>query len=152
MGFFSWLTADTGRSICNRFSEYYTFTVYMHALFPDGSRAVYVENSYKGQGDIGKKDYFVLLSEMNPLDKGEPILVDENAHRHRGIEIERGNCLRSTGQWKYPVLTESSDAPPAQSFFKQCLSCPAQGYFYVPQEIQWYEFLGRRKTKKRRRS
>ncbi len=73
MGFFSWLTADMGRSICNKSSEYHTFTVHMHGLLPDGMRVrvlkyTCTEEAYEGTGEFGGKDYFELVSIMKPAE------------------------------------------------------------------------------------
>jgi hypothetical protein len=68
MGVTSWLTKDTRRSICCRSNRHRrpTFTVYMHGWLADGSQVTYREDSYEGDGVFGGKDYFELVSEMNP--------------------------------------------------------------------------------------
>jgi hypothetical protein len=47
MGFFSWKTCDTNRSIANVYSDELTFDVYM--ITPDGR--VFHETHYDGYGD-----------------------------------------------------------------------------------------------------
>ena len=61
MGFFSWITQDTGRSISNKHSERPTFRVVM----TDNKGNRWEESDYDGYGVFGGKDYYVLLDEMN---------------------------------------------------------------------------------------
>ena len=61
MGFFSWITEDTGRSIVNAYSGLETFKVIM----TDDKGNQFVEEDYEGYGEFGGKDYHELLSEMN---------------------------------------------------------------------------------------
>lgn len=61
MGFFSWMTQDTGRSIANAHSKRPTFKVIM----TDDKGNQWVEYDYGGYGEFGGKDYFALLDEMN---------------------------------------------------------------------------------------
>lgn len=63
MGFFSWLTADTKRSICNSYSSRKPFTV--HMITEDGQ--VFTEHEYEGYGEFGGKDFYVLSAELNGL-------------------------------------------------------------------------------------
>jgi hypothetical protein len=66
MGFFSWFTSDTERSIANRWSARKTFPV--HMITEDGQ--IFTENDYDGYGVFGGKDLYVLAAEMNGY-KGE---------------------------------------------------------------------------------
>ncbi len=66
--------SDTGRSITSSLSDYHTYTVYMHGLLPDGTRVTYTEEN-EGYGVFGGKDYFVLLSEMNPPSSAKNLTV-----------------------------------------------------------------------------
>ena len=61
MGFFSWKTQDTGRSICNVYSRKKPFTVYMH----DNNGNVWTESAYDGYGVFGGMDFYELLAKMN---------------------------------------------------------------------------------------
>ena len=61
MGFFSWKTQDTNKSIWNVHSGRKTFSVYM----VDHQGNKWKEEEYDGYGDFGGKDYYVLLDEMN---------------------------------------------------------------------------------------
>ena len=61
MGFFSWKTQDTNKSIWNVHSGRKTLTVYM----VDNKGNKWREEGYEGYGDFGGKDYYALLDEMN---------------------------------------------------------------------------------------
>ena len=63
MGFFSWKTSDTGRSIPNHYSGREVFTV--HMITEDGR--VFTEESYDGYGRFGGKDIYELIAELNGL-------------------------------------------------------------------------------------
>lgn len=61
MGFFSWFTSDTERSIANKYSARETFPV--HMVTED--KQIFTENDYDGYGVFGGKDMYVLIAEMN---------------------------------------------------------------------------------------
>ena len=61
MGFFSWNTQDTDKSIANQYSNRKTFRVQMM----DNKGNVWTEDNYDGYGRFGGKDYYELLAEMN---------------------------------------------------------------------------------------
>ncbi len=63
MGFFSFKTNDTRRSIWNKYSDRKTFRVYM----TDHLGNQWVEDDYDGYGVFGGKDFYELLAEMNDL-------------------------------------------------------------------------------------
>lgn len=63
MGFFSWNTSDTDRSIANQYSDRETFTV--HMITEDGQ--VFTEENYDGYGVFGGKDIYELIADMNDL-------------------------------------------------------------------------------------
>lgn len=63
MGFFSWHTSDTKKSIANHYSSKKTFVV--HMITENG--LVYTESSYEGYGVFGGKDIYELIAEMNKL-------------------------------------------------------------------------------------
>ena len=78
MGFFSWQTCDTDRSIANNASDRETFEV--HMITPDGR--VFTEKNYDGYGEFGGKDFYELLAELNGL----------GSDRSAGISLSfRGN-------------------------------------------------------------
>lgn len=66
MGFFSWMTSDTNKSIANHYSNRPTFTV--HMITEDGR--VFTEPNYDGYGVFGGKDFYTLAAELNGF-KGE---------------------------------------------------------------------------------
>ena len=61
MGFFSWITQDTGESIANTYSSRRTFSVTM----TDDKGNRWVEKDYDGYGVFDGKDFYELLDEMN---------------------------------------------------------------------------------------
>jgi hypothetical protein len=72
MGFFSWITQDTQRSIPNKYSEHETFTVYM----TDNKGNIWEEEDYEGYGRFGGKDFYELLAEMNGLESDRQLGID----------------------------------------------------------------------------
>lgn len=119
MGFFSWMTQDTGESIPSKYSNRATFPVYMY----DDKGNVWKEEEYEGYGEFGGKDYYELLSEMN----GGP------SDRSHGISLAFGDGF-SNGEnpnVKHPnLVTEDTwkwvNRPPE--------TCPDQGFFYSEEE------------------
>ena len=109
MGFFSWYTEDTGRSIANAYSGLETFKVIM----TDDKGNKFVEKDYEGYGVFGGKDYHELLSEMNG---GE-------ADRSNGISLAYDK--EKKGEIKFPSLSEDGKYREGEPE-----SCPDQGYFY----------------------
>lgn len=108
MGFFSWKTQDTDRSIANVHSKRMPFTVYM--VDNKGNR--WREDSYDGYGVFGGKDYYELVDEMN----------GGSGDREAGIKLAFGKGQRVL----FPSLTTNGmwyggDEPE---------NCEAQGFFY----------------------
>ena len=120
MGFFSWKTNDTERSIANQHSSRNTFTVYMR----DNKGNVWVEENYDGYGDFGGKDYYELLAEMNGLesDRNAGIALQFDSGRKDIIFPALFEC--NTSSWE----THGGQEPP---------SCPDQGYFYCDDEDEY---------------
>ena len=124
MGFFSWNTNDTGKSIANNYSAKDTFTVYMK----DNKNNEWIEHDYDGYGGFGGKDYHILLAEMNGL-------VDETTSegtRDNGISLD---CNPEDAEKKfglkqiiYPNLFERRTS---EWNGEQPESCGAQGFFYT---------------------
>ena len=121
MGFFSWNTQDTNKSIANKHSSRKTFTVTM--LDDKGNR--WTETEYSGYGVFGGKDFYTLLAEMNghDWDKENDPDMEEDRLRSLGIEIafsnkpyKSPNLVKNIDKWKY------IDQPPRD--------CEFQGYFY----------------------
>jgi hypothetical protein len=126
MGFFSWKTSDTNRSIANRHSIKSTFVV--HLITEDGQ--VFTEDDYDGYGEFGNKDFYVLLAEINGL-KGSAEEL-----RSKGIDLafEGSRSGDYTGRCKFPKLVEN--LPKKENWQKEWdnldypETCEFQGYFY----------------------
>ena len=123
MGFFSWQTQDTERSISNQFSSIPTFTVYMH----DHLGNKWKESNYEGYGVFGGECYYELLAKMNGLKT-----------RDEGIELAFAKpakpCL-------YPNLTTCEKW---EYINREPDNCPDQGYFYCDpdddEDEEWSEW------------
>ena len=141
MGFFSWKTMDTDKSISNDYSSRGTFRVQMM----DDKGNVWTEDNYEGYGVFGGKDYYELLAEMNG------VKVDDDVYdcmspeqytdymRSEGISIafkENGSGDHTFGI-KYPNLVEMAKGWTYQHWGPE--SCPEQGYFYNEEEEFDYE-------------
>jgi hypothetical protein len=141
MGFFSWKTMDTDKSISNDYSSRGTFRVQMM----DDKGNVWTEDNYEGYGVFGGKDYYELLAEMNG------VKVDDDVYdcmspeqytdymRSEGISIafkENGSGDHTFGI-KYPNLVEMAKGWNYQHWGPE--SCPEQGYFYNEEEEFDYE-------------
>lgn len=111
MGFFSFITQDTNKSICNVHSPRKTFTVYMM----DDKGNLWTEDEYQGYGVFGGKDYYELLAEMNG-----------KTTRDEGISLAFG---------KEPFLSPNLVEDPSKLYdWKAPKDCPNQGYFYEDDE------------------
>lgn len=107
MGFFSWNTQDTKKSIPNFYSRRQTFPVTM----TDNKGNKWHERSYAGYGEFGGKDFYELLAEMNG-----------KATREEGIDLAYGQK-----PFIAPNLTESKDWVWVNKAPK---TCKYQGFFY----------------------
>ena len=126
MGFFSWKTQDTDRSIANNYSTRKTFTVVMI----DNKGNKWFEQSYEGYGKFGGKDYYELLAEMNGFtsDKTGEAYTDEA--RGFGITLAfdgNGSGVATEGVY-YPNLIEKADGWVYEMGGPD--TCDYQGYFY----------------------
>ena len=126
MGFFSWNTQDTDRSIANEYSNRKTFRVQMM----DNKGNVWTESEYDGYGRFGGKDYYELLAEMNGFtsDKTGDEYTDEA--RGFGIDIafkDNGSGVATEGVY-YPNLIEKAHGWVYEMGGPD--SCDYQGYFY----------------------
>jgi hypothetical protein len=63
MGFFSWFTSDTNKSIANHYSVRSTFPVHMVTEYEQ----FFTENDYDGYGEFGGKDFYALAAELNGI-------------------------------------------------------------------------------------
>jgi hypothetical protein len=126
MGFFSWKTQDTDKSIANQYSNRKTFRVQMI----DNKGNVWTEDDYEGYGRFGSKDYYELLAEMNGFtsDKTGDEYTDEA--RGFGIDIafkDNGSGVATEGVY-YPNLIEKADGWVYEMGGPD--TCDYQGYFY----------------------
>ena len=123
MGFFSWKTSDTNRSIANKYSEMTTFEV--HMITPDGR--TFTEADYEGYGEFGGKDFYELLAELNGKET-----------REDGIDLAfKGNPNGdNTPGVIYPKFVQhlKPDVKALYEEVENSPSCPDQGYFYSFEE------------------
>jgi hypothetical protein len=110
MGFFSWETQDSYKSIANKYSGRDTFTVYL--IDDKGNR--WREDSYDGYGEFGGKDYFELVAEMNGLDSDPYAGIDLYFSGRKDLKFP--NLVEYPDDWSY-----TNSAPE---------DCDFQGYFY----------------------
>ena len=109
MGFFSWRTQDTDRSIPSTYSNRDTFRVYMvNPVTGD----IYAEDNYEGYGVFGGKDFYELVAELNG-----------GGDRNDGIGISMRDSYVS------PLLLENYENWRAYAG-KIPEVCIFQGYFY----------------------
>ena len=126
MGFFSWKTQDTDKSIANQYSNRKTFRVQMI----DNKSNVWTEDSYEGYGNFGGKDFYELLAEMNGFTSDKT--GDEYTDEARGFGITlafdgNGSGVGTPGVY-YPNLVEKADGWVYEMAGPD--SCDFQGYFY----------------------
>jgi hypothetical protein len=119
MGFFSFKTTDTNRSINNAHSGIPTFKV----VVVDDNGNEYVEHNYNGYGIFGGIDIFILIAEMNGYlfnDDNDPDQEYETL-RNLGIQLyyEEPEAIHPN---IYEVPQEWANVP--------LDSCEAQGFFY----------------------
>ena len=125
MGFFSWRTQDTDRSICNKWSTRTPFTVVM--LDDKGNK--WYEQNYEGYGVFDGKDYYELLAEMNGItsDKTGDEYTDEM--RMAGIDLAfREHPNGDNPEVKFPNLVEMAAGWQYAPIGPE--SCGDQGFFY----------------------
>ncbi len=84
MGFFSWKTQDTNKSIPSRYSSRKTTPVYLL----DNKGNHWLESNYEGYGLFGGKDFYELLAEMNGKTKDD--LSEGKELRDLGISLYYG--------------------------------------------------------------
>jgi len=119
MGFFSWKTQDTDKSIANCYSGRKTFPVYM--IDDKGNK--WYEPNYDGYGNFGGKDYYELLAEMNGLDSDRMLGIDlafKDSPSGYNPNINFPNLVEDADGWRY-----TKDSPE---------SCDDQGFFYYDED------------------
>ena len=153
MGFFSWKTSDTNKSIPNTYSKRETFDVTM--LDDKGNK--YLETQYEGYGEFGGKDYYELLDEMNggDGDRDKGLLLAHPPRLIKANEYPKGHkigMLQEDGEriWyliadynksvrkkrktlrnmvvKFPILVEDDSVKWDSKLAPK--NCKYQGYFY----------------------
>jgi len=112
MGFSSYKTSDTKKSISNSYSSRPTFTV--HMITEDGK--VFTEDKYEGYQDFGGKNTHVLIGELNGI-----IGKDEEEVRMKTInliyetQITNGERTYSNKKdffnWEEPLEQEGGKTP-----------------------------------------
>lgn len=118
MGFFSWITSDTKRSVANIYSTREVFPVYV--LCPDGSTLY--EESYEGYGVFQGKDIYALLAEWNSPEKCSG---DVDQDRIVGINL----TFDRPHEIKHPIII--LEKPPVEGRqYEPSETCPFQGFFY----------------------
>jgi len=132
MGFFSWNTQDTDKSIANQYSNRKTFRIQMI----DNKGNIWTEDDYEGYGRFGDKDYYELLAEMNGFtsDKTGEAYTDEA--RGFGIDLafkDNGSGVATEGVY-YPNLIENANGWVYEMGGPD--SCDYQGYFYDDEDIE----------------
>jgi hypothetical protein len=124
MGYFSWKTCDTDRSIANQDSERPTFDV--HMITPDGR--TFTERNYEGYGEFGGKDFYELLAELNGLGTDRSAGID--------LSFKDNPSGDDTPGVIYPKLVEelSWDVEGQYANLPNPTSCGDQGFFYPDED------------------
>ena len=131
MGFFSWNTMDTDRSIPSQYSNRKTFRVQMM----DNKGNVFTEDNYEGYGRFGDKDFYELLAEMNGFESDKT--GDEYRDEARGFGInlafkDNPNGIGTKGVL-YPNLIEQANGWVYNESGPD--NCEYQGYFYDEEDL-----------------
>ena len=117
MGFHSFITTDTERSIPSFHSDRDTFTVVV--VLPDGTQ--YREDSYEGYGSFGGRSFISILAEMNHLSED------------RALELYVSDTINlpdTDHTLRHPNIVELHNAD-GWVWKDQALKiCPNQGFFY----------------------
>lgn len=123
MGMFSFLTADTEKSISNVHSVRGAKTVYL--LQPNGKKPI-KEERYDGYGDFGPYDCFVWLVEHNAEAIGvDPSSMSHEEKRSLGIDL----FFDRSAECVYP-LKFSFNENAVYEKLEASGRCPHQGFFY----------------------
>ena len=122
MGFFSWKTSDTDKSISNKYSIEGALPVYV--LIPKEFGGGYIEeNNYEGYGIFGGKDIYALVARWN-----KPELCNGDDDHDRSIGINIACYDEDNAKLKYPIkITENVML---YEHARASNECPYQGFFY----------------------
>jgi len=125
MGFFSWKTQDTDKSIANHWSIRSTF----HVDMIDDKGNVWSEDNYEGYGVFGGKDYYELLAEMNGFVSVENADKYTEDMRMKGIELAfKDSPNGNNPEVKFPNLVEMAVGWQYDPIGPE--SCEFQGFLY----------------------
>lgn len=132
MGFFSWKTVDTNRSIANSYSRRKTFPVTMIGFGDEGIQTINLEKDYDGYGVFGGVDFYELMARMNGFTERD-LCEDYKELRQIGIHLyyhpETFQDQLNDRPIAYPQLFEKN--PPIDvDFSNRPDSCECQGFFY----------------------
>lgn len=119
MGFFSWITSDTNKSISNAYTKRGALPVYLLIPKEFGGGAIY-EDDYEGYGEFGGEDAYDLLAQWNAPEK---CTGDVEHDRLVGIDLAYGD-----EPVKYPLKFVETEVP--YETVQASADCPDQGYFY----------------------
>ena len=117
MGFHSFITTDTERSISNMYSDQGAFPVVV--VLPDGTQ--YREDNYEGYGKFGGRSIMSILAEFNHLTE------DQALEQYVSDSI---NCPDTDHNLKHPNIVELHNADGWVWKDQPLKICPHQGYFY----------------------
>lgn len=138
MGFFSWRTQDTDKSICNVHSHRTPF----HVEMVDDKGNVWTEDNYDGYGEFGGKDYYELLAEMNGVISSHSDKTSDNYKaemRLFGIDLAfKDSPNGDNPEVKFPNLVETAKGWQYDPIGPE--SCADQGFFYddeTDEEDEW---------------
>lgn len=123
MGFFSWNTVDTNRSIANVNSGRKTFTVFV--LQPNGLPTI-KEEAYDGYGVFGGYDVYALFAKWNVPDKCNG---DVEHDRLVGIDYYFANK-----EHKFPIKIVENPYTTYEETIGESSQCNYQGFFYPDEE------------------
>lgn len=124
MGFFSWKTSDTQKSISNVCSSRGALPVY---LVTPQNKKIY-EPEYEGYGVFGGYDAYALLAKWNC-----PAKCNGDEEHDRLIGIDIGCYPEQIAKLKYP-LKFAEDPRKNYEDLEAAENCPNQGYFYDDEE------------------
>lgn len=124
MGFFSWKTSDTQKSISNVYSCRGALPVYL--ITPDNEKIF--EPEYEGYGVFGGHDAYALLAKWNCPEK---CTGNEEKDRNIGIDLQfgtaKGNSIKFPLKFAETKNAKYENLPAAEND-------PEQGYFYPEDE------------------
>ena len=118
MGFFSFKTSDTKESVSNIHSSKGALSVKMI----DDKGNEYIEREYDGYGVFNNKDYYELVSDMNPNLTSD---MDKLSDRDKGLTL----CFDDKLQPLLPKIV-SIKCEVEYDRLSDSKNCPNQGYFY----------------------